>query len=112
MSRYPDAYTDIDEGDDDAPFDDPVARTRMAWLRTLLIVSVVGLLLWRSAYVAGQEWWSLGWFVPSLVMVGVCVARMRDLARNGVGDGHITALAWMVAGFLALATVGVILVAV
>ena len=30
--------------EDDLPFDDPVARTRMAWLRTTLIVALIGLL--------------------------------------------------------------------
>lgn len=109
MSRYPDADTDIDEGDDDAPHDDPVARTRMAWLRTILIVSVVGLLLWRLAFVDGREWWSLGLLVPSLVLVGVGIVRMRELSRDGAGERRMAPLAWALGGFLALSVAGVIL---
>jgi hypothetical protein len=120
MDRYADA--DIEDDDDDgAPYDDPVARTRMAWLRTMLIVGVVGLLLVRSAYVDGQQWWSLGWLIPSVLMLGVGFARVSELARLGVGEAgrvgdealagvrRLAPLGWTVAGFLALAAAGAIL---
>lgn len=111
MSRYPDSDIDIDEGDDDPPYDDPAVRTQMAWLRTLLIVSVIGLLLWRAAYVDGQQWWSLGWLLPSLVIVAVGVMRIRQLAHDGVGERRMAPLAWALASFLAAAGVGMILAA-
>ena len=71
------------DGDDGAPYDDPVSRTRMAWLRTLLICSLIGLLLTRAAYVRGQEWLSMVWLVPSGVLVVVGLTRMRQLALQG-----------------------------
>jgi hypothetical protein len=123
MSRYPDADLGIDEGDDELPYDDPIARTRMAWLRTMLIVAVVGALLWRAAYVEGQEWWALGWFVPSVVILGIGFVRMAELARKDaakarqpgaapVGLRSLAPLAWTLAGFLALAGAGALLAAV
>ena len=124
MSRRTNAALGIDDGDDELPYDDPIARTRMAWLRTMLIVAVVGALLWRAAYVAGQEWWALGWFVPSVVILGIGFARMGELARKDVGaDGRagraappglrrLAPLAWTLAGFLALAGAGALLAAV
>lgn len=123
MSRHPNADPGIDEGDEELPYDDPIARTRMAWLRTMLIVAVVGALLWRAAYVEGQEWWALGWFVPSVAIIGIGFARMAELARKDaakarqpgtapVGLRRLAPLAWTLAGFLALAGAGALLVAV
>ena len=83
----------------------------MAWLRTILIVSIVGLLLWRLAYVDGREWWSLALLVPSLAVVSVGVVRMRELSRDGAGDRRMAPLAWALGGFLALSVAGVILAA-
>ena len=102
---------DIDDDDDDLPFDDPIARTRMAWLRTMLIVAVIGLLLWRSAYIDGQQGWSLLWVIPSLVILAIGLTRMRVLARDGVGASRIVPLAWMTGGFLVLAAAGALLAA-
>lgn len=112
MSSHPGADVPFDDDDDDdVPFDDPVARTRMAWLRTLLVVCMVGVLLWRLAYVDGQGWWSLAWIWPSIVVLAVGLARMHALA-NGRGAGsRMAPLAWALAGVLALAGVGVILAA-
>ena len=124
MNRHPDADLGIDEGDGELPYDDPIARTRMAWLRTMLIVAVVGALLWRAAYVEGQEWWALGWFVPSVAIVGIGFVRMAELARKDAGEAHrvggaapaglrrLAPLAWTLAGFLALAGAGALLAAI
>lgn len=123
MSRHSNADSGIDEGDEELPFDDPIARTRMAWLRTMLIVAVVGALLWRAAYVEGQEWWALGWFVPSVAIIGIGFARMAELARKDaakarqpgaapIGLRRMAPLAWTLAGFLALAGAGALLAAV
>lgn len=95
--------------DGELPFDDPVARTRMAWLRTTLIIAVIGLLMWRSAYIDGQEWWSIAWIAPSLLMLGIAAARVRVLTRDHAGESRLSPLAWMVAGFLILAAVGAVL---
>ena len=104
------------EGDkvheDDLPFDDPVARTRMAWLRTTLIVALIGLLMWRSGYIAGHEWWSIAWVVPSLLILCVALVRMRSLTRNRAGESRLAPLALMTVGFVTLAAVGVGLVVV
>lgn len=98
---------DLDDLDtDDVPFDDPVARTRMSWLRTMLIVTVVGALMWRSAYIDGQQAWSVAWVVPSLLILGIAAARVRTLTRDRAGESRIGPLAWMVAGFIVLAAVG------
>lgn len=123
MSRHSNADSGIDEGDEELPYDDPIARTRMAWLRTMLIVAVVGALLWRAAYVEGQEWWALGWFIPSVVIVGIGFVRMAELARKDaakarqpgtapIGLRRMAPLAWTLAGFLALAGAGALLAAV
>lgn len=110
MSTGPD-LAPAAEDDDGSPYDDPVVRTRMAWLRTLLIIGLAGLLLWRAAYVEGQEWWSLAWIVPSAVVAVIGVGRMRRLSLDGIGESRITALAWACGGFVALAAAGAILVA-
>ena len=106
-----DIEDEIDD-DDGIPYDDPIARTRMAWLRTLLIVTVIGLLMWRSAYVDGQQGWSLLWVMPSVVILGIGLTRMRVLARDGVGESRIVPLAWVTGGFLVLAAAGALLAAV
>jgi hypothetical protein len=120
MDRYADIDF-VDDDDDGAPYDDPVARTRMAWLRTMLIVGVVGLLLVRSAYVDGQQGWSLAWLIPSLLMLGVGFARVSDLAQRGVEDARRVTpvglrrparLVWTIASFLALAGAGALLATV
>ena len=98
---------DLDEGG--LPFDDPVARTRMAWLRTMLIVAVIGLLMWRSAYIEAQEWWSLAWMIPSLVVIGIAIGRMRVLARDGTGESRVMPMALTTGGFLVLVAVGMAL---
>jgi hypothetical protein len=92
--------------EDDLPFDDPVARTRMAWLRTALIVSLIGLLMWRSAYIYGQAWWSLAWMLPSMLILVIVAVRMRALTHDRAGESRMAPLAWMTAGFLTLAAVG------
>ncbi len=98
---------DLDALDeDDLPFDDPVARTRMAWLRTMMIVAVIGLLMWRSAFISGQEWWSIAWILPSLLILAIAATRMHRLTRSRAGESRIAPLAWMTAGFVALAAVG------
>jgi hypothetical protein len=108
-----DGADDLDDLDEsETPFDDPVARTRMAWLRTMLIVAVIGLLMWRSAYIDGQAWWSLAWLIPSALMLAIAAARVRVLTRDHAGESRITPLAWMVAGFLTLAVVGAALAVV
>lgn len=111
MTGAVDPTAEPDEGDDTAPYDDPVVRTRMAWLRTLLITGLIGLLMWRAAFVKGQEWWSLAWIVPSVVIGAVGVTRMHRLSIDGVGEQRITALAWASAGLAALAGAGAFLVA-
>jgi hypothetical protein len=98
--------------DGELPFDDPVARTRMAWLRTMLIVAVIGLLMWRSAYINGQEWWSLAWIIPSALMLGIGLTRVRGLTRYGTGESRVAPLAWTTGGFLTLAAVGMLLAVV
>lgn len=98
--------------EDDLPFDDPVARTRMAWLRTTLIVALIGLLMWRSGYIAGHEWWSIAWMVPSLLIICVALVRMRSLTRSRAGESRLAPLALITAGFVTLAAVGVALVVV
>lgn len=110
MFTGPDPAPAADD-DDGTPYDDPVVRTRMAWLRTLLIIGLVGLLLWRVAYVEGQEWWSLAWIVPSAVIAVIGIVRMRSLSRDGAGERHLATLAWACGGFVALAAAGAILVA-
>ena len=98
--------------EDDLPFDDPVARTRMAWLRTTLIVALIGLLMWRSGYIAGHEWWSIAWIRPSLLILGIASVRMRSLTRDREGESRLAPLALMTAGVVALAAVGMALVVV
>ena len=108
-----DGADDLDDLDEsEIPIDDPVARTRMAWLRTMLIVAVIGLLMWRSAFFGGQAWWSLAWIAPSALMLAIAAARVRALTRDHAGESRITPLAWMVAGFLILAAVGAALAVV
>ena len=102
--------TDVDVFDEGGlPFDDPVARTRMAWLRSMLIVAVIGLLMWRSAYIGAQEWWSLAWMIPSLVIIGIAVGRVRVLTRDGAGESRVIPMALTTGGFLVLAAVGMAL---
>ena len=110
MRHDADDLDDLDE--DDLPFDDPVARTRMAWLRTMLIVAVIGLLMWRSAYIDGRDAWSIAWIVPSLLMLTIAAARIRGLTDDRAGESRIMPLAWMVAAFLMLALVGALLAVV
>lgn len=105
-----DDLDDLDESE--VPFDDPVGRTRMAWLRTMLITAVIGLLMWRSAYIDGQEWWSLAWIAPSMLMLAIAAARVRVLTQDHAGESRLAPLAWMVAGFLVLAAVGAALAVV
>lgn len=105
-----DDLDDLDEGE--IPFDDPVARTRMAWLRSMLITAVIGLLMWRSAYIDGQEWWSLVWIGPSMLMLVIAAARVRALTQDRAGESRLAPLAWMVGAFLSLAAVGAALAVV
>jgi len=101
---------DLDDGG--LPFDDPVARTRMAWLRTMLIIGVIGLLMWRSAYIDGYDWWSIAWVVPSLLILGIAAIRVRVLTHDHEGESRIGPLAWMTAGVVLLAAVGAALAVV
>lgn len=101
---------DLDDGG--LPFDDPVARTRMAWLRTMLIIGVIGLLMWRSAYIDGYDWWSIAWVVPSLIVLGIAATRVRMLTHDRAGESHLAPLAWMTAGVVCLAAVGAALAVV
>lgn len=108
-----DGADDLDDLDEsETPVDDPIARTRMAWLRTMLIVGVIGLLMWRTAYIGGQAWWSVAWIAPSMLMLAIAAARVRILTVDHVGESRIAPLAWMVAGFLILAVVGAALAVV
>ena len=95
--------------EDDLPFDDPVARTRMAWLRTSLIVALIGLLMWRSGYIAGHAWWSIAWILPSLLILGIASVRVHSLTRSRAGESHLTPLALMTAGVVTLAAVAMAL---
>ena len=104
-----DPARDVDDGDDGAPYDDPISRTRMAWLRTLLICSLIGLLLTRAAYVRGQEWLSMVWLAPSGVLVVVGLTRMRHLALQGVQavTRRPTYPAWATLGLVVIALAAV-----
>ena len=95
--------------EDDLPFDDPVARTRMAWLRTSLIVALIGLLMWRSGYIAGHEWWAIAWILPSLLILCIASVRMHSLTRRRAGESRLTPLALMTAGVVTLAAVAMAL---
>ena len=111
--RDKDADLDADDLDDGGlPYDDPEARTRMAWLRTKLIIGVIGLLMWRSAYIDGHDWWSIAWVVPSLLILGIAAMRVRVLTHDHAGESRLAPLAWVTGGVVLLAVVGATLAVV
>ena len=91
-------------------YDDPVARTRLAWSRTLLVVVGVALLVGRGAYLVGQLWWLpvLGGVALATVVVGL--ARMRVLAKRGPGSPQVTprAVVAVSAGLLVMVVVAIL----
>ncbi len=93
-------------------FDDPTSRTRMAWSRTLLIISLLTALLLRAVFVLDKSWAVASVLVVlSGSMLGLGLARMRRLAKHGSEAGRRPArrtYAWMAAGVVGLATVGVV----
>lgn len=68
---------------DRAPYDDPVARTRLAWSRTLLLVLGVALLIGRGLVLSERTWWLAPLVVLAVALVGLGLARMRTLAKRG-----------------------------
>ena len=65
------------------PYDDPVARTRLAWSRTLLVVLGVALLIGRGVVLSGRTWWLAPLAVLVVALMGLGLARMRTLAKRG-----------------------------
>ena len=92
-----------------APYDDPVARTRLSWSRSLLLVIGVALLISRGALLAGEPWWIAAIAAVTLGLVVAGLARMRLLAKRGRGapDLHRSAL---VVGTVAIGALAVIAV--
>lgn len=93
-------------------FDDPTSRTRKAWSRTLLIISVLTALLLRAVFVLGKPW-GVGavLLAISAAMIILGLARMRMLAKHGSDAGRRPArrtYASLTVGVLCLAGVGVV----
>ncbi len=95
-----------------AGFDDPTSRTRMAWSRTLLIIAVLTALLLRAVFVLDKSWEvAVVLVLVSAAMIGLGLARMRQLAKHGAVAGKHAArrtYAWITAGVVGLAAVGVV----
>ena len=89
--------------------DDPIARTRMAWVRTVLAVIVLGFLLVRGAVVLDT---SPVLAYAAAVVTGFIVAtgllRFTVLSRRVPGRSPIAVRAMVVGGVLLLVGIGLI----
>ena len=92
------------------PYDDPVARTRLAWSRTLLVVLGVALLIGRGVVLSERTWWLAPLAVLVVVLVGLGLARMRVLAKQGPSAASVGRRLTVVTccGAAALAAVAVV----
>lgn len=90
--------------------DDPIARTRMAWVRTMLAVIVLGFLLVRGVIVLGAPplLAYLGGAVTVFVLV-TALQRFAVLARRAPTRSPIAVRGLVVGGVLGLVVLGIAL---
>jgi uncharacterized membrane protein YidH (DUF202 family) len=90
-------------------FDDPVSRTRMAWVRTVLAVIVLGFLLVRGVIVLDAPRYLA--YLSAAVTVLVVVfglLRFTFLARHAPARSSATVRMTVVGGVLTLVAIGLV----
>lgn len=90
--------------------DDPIARTRLSWIRTVLALIVLGFLLVRGVLVLEAPVALIPIaLIAALVAVSLALGRFIALGRSAPRRIPMAVLSLVVAGVLALVVVGVAL---
>jgi cytochrome c biogenesis protein CcdA len=89
-------------------YDDPIARTRMAWVRTILAAIVLGFLLVRGVVVLGAPL-PLAYLagVVTAILVATAFSRFLVLARHEPNRVPNVTRRLVVGGILTLVGIGV-----
>ncbi len=90
-------------------FDDPIARTRMAWVRTVLAVIVLGFLLVRGVIVIDAPRYLAYLAAAVTVLVALTgLLRFTFLARHAPVRSTTAVRLFVVGGVLALVAIGIV----
>ena len=91
-----------------APFDEPAARTRMSWVRTLLGVAAVTVLVERGLVVReAPVAWLAAAAVPAVAFAAIVSTRARRLAGAVPMPIDRRLAVWSIVPVITLATIGV-----